>query len=81
MTKEEMIQTLKQEIARETGLPVAEIDDTADFLSLGLDSVSCVFVLDKLEKKIQIELNPIFFWDYPTVASLSEHLVNLKANE
>jgi acyl carrier protein len=55
-----------------------EIHDNADFFSLGLDSISCVYVLDKLEKKIDLELNPLYFWDYPTVESLSGFLATLK---
>jgi acyl carrier protein len=77
MTKEELIQILKQEIVRETGIPLNEIADDADFYSLGLDSVSCVYVLDKLEKKLKVELNPMFFWDYPTIELLSGHIASL----
>jgi acyl carrier protein len=81
MTKQDLIQILKQEIAKETGIPLNEIEDGADFFSLGLDSISCVFVLDKLEKKLKVELNPIFFWDYPTIDSLSGHIASLAPNE
>ena len=81
MTKEELIQLFKQEIVRETGIPLNEIEDSASFYSLGLDSISCVYVLDKLEKKLKVEMNPMFFWDYPTIESLSAHIASLKNNE
>jgi acyl carrier protein len=81
MTKAQIIQILKAEIARESGLSIAEIEDGADFFSLGFDSISCIYVLDRLEKKIDLELNPIYFWDYPTVELLSGYLATLKENE
>jgi acyl carrier protein len=81
MTKTEVIQILKSEISRENGIPVAEIEDSADFFSLGLDSISCVYVLDRVEKKIKVELNPIYFWDYPTVETLSGFVASLTGHE
>lgn len=66
-TAEEILQLLKKEIAAETGVPVNEIGDTSSFFDLGLNSISAVFILDVLEKKLQIEMNPLFFWDYPTL--------------
>jgi acyl carrier protein len=77
MTKAELIQILKEEISKETGLSLNEIENYSSFYSLGLNSVSCVYVLDKLERKLKVELNPIFFWDYPTVELLSEHIASL----
>ena len=74
MSPEEIIKLLKAEISSETGIALDEIDDDASFFSLGLDSVSCVFVLDRVEKKLKVELNPMFFWDYPTVATFGAFL-------
>lgn len=78
MTKAEILLRIKQEISRETGLPLPEIEDSATFYSLGLDSVSSVYVLDKLERQIKTEMNPIIFWDYPTVALLAEYITSLQ---
>jgi acyl carrier protein len=79
MTKAEILRKLKQVIAKETGLPVEEISDSSTFHSLGLDSISAVFVLDKLEKELTVELNPMFFWEYPTVELLAGHITTLKS--
>ncbi len=67
-TREETIAILKKLISDETGISNDEIKETDTFFNLGLDSVSCIFLMDKLEKNLQIELNPIHFWDYPTIA-------------
>jgi acyl carrier protein len=81
MTKEEILALLKAEVSRETGLLLSEIGDHEEFYSMGLDSIRSVYILDRLEKKLKIELNPIFFWDYPTLDLLSGHLATLKKDE
>jgi acyl carrier protein len=74
MTREELISIIKKLISEETGIAVHEIQDTDSFFNLGLDSVSCIFLMDKLEKKIQLDLNPIHFWDYPTLDAYVDFL-------
>lgn len=61
-------------VAEETGeKPEAiNVDDT--FHALGLDSVTGVFVMERLERKFQISLTPLDFWDYPTIRSFSEYI-------
>lgn len=75
MTKPELINLLKSIIADETGIGIHEIADTDTFFNLGLDSVSCIFLMDKLEKKIKAELNPIYFWDYPSIDTYAGFLL------
>ena len=76
-TKTEILQLLKEEIASESGIPASEISDTASFFELGLNSISAVFILDVLEKKLKVDMNPLFFWDYPTVELLADYLTTL----
>jgi acyl carrier protein len=79
MTKAEILSKLKEEITKETGLKREEISDSATFASLGLDSISSVVILDKLEKHLKVEMNPMVFWDYPTVELLAEYVTSLKS--
>ncbi len=80
-TKSEVMSIIKEAIAQEQGLSPDEIDDGASFFSLGLDSIKAVFILDVLEKKLGIEMSPLFFWDHPTIALLAEHLTSLYKHE
>lgn len=75
MTRPELITLLKKVIAEETGISVDEIADTDTFFNLGLDSVSCIFLMDKVEKKLGVELNPIYFWDYPSIDTYTDFLL------
>lgn len=74
-TREEVISLIIKLISDETGISIDEIKETDTFFNLGLDSVSCIFLMDKLEKKILIELNPIHFWDYPSIDTYADFLV------
>lgn len=75
MTRAELITLFKSAIAEETGISVAEISETDTFFNLGLDSVSCIFLMDKIEKKLNIDLNPIYFWDYPSIDTYVDFLL------
>lgn len=75
MTRPEVLNVLKTLISEETGIAVAEINDTDTFFNLGLDSVSCIFLLDKVEKKLNVEINPIHFWDYPSLDTYTDFLL------
>jgi acyl carrier protein len=76
-TRTEILQLLKEEISSETGIPALEIVDSASFFELGLNSISAVFILDVLERKLKVEMNPLFFWDYPTVELLADYITTL----
>lgn len=75
MTRPELIIILKSVIADETGIAVAEITDTDTFFNLGLDSVSCIFLMDKVEKILKVELNPLYFFDYPSIDTYADFLL------
>ena len=75
MSKEELTGIIKKLVSEETGISTGEIQDTDSFFNLGLDSVSCIFLMDKLEKQIKMDLNPIHFWDYPTIDTYADFLI------
>ncbi len=77
-TRAEILQLIKATIASETGISIEEIDETSTFFDLGLNSISAVYLLEVLENKLSIEMNPLFFWDYPTVAQFADYLTTLQ---
>ena len=74
-TREDVIKLLKEMISDETRISLDDMKDTDSFFSLGLDSVSCIFLMDRLEKKLHLELNPIHFWDYPSIDTYAGFLL------
>ena len=61
-------------VADETGSNQSDLNLDDTFHSHGLDSVSGIFVMEKLEKEFNILLTPLDFWDYPTIRLFSEHI-------
>ena len=55
-------------------IPKDAIDSNAKFSRLGLDSAMTVYLLMDLEDKLDLELSPEAFHDYPTIDALSAYL-------
>ena len=79
---EEIILFLQNSIAAETKLDSSQINIDQSLGAFGLDSINSVYILHQLEDFLQIELNALLFWDYPTVRSLSSYIYHeiLKKN-
>jgi len=52
-----------------------EVFFDSPFMDAGMDSLSSVQLMSDLAKEFQMAMSPSLVFDYPTVASLSEHLV------
>ncbi len=72
MSSDELLLFIRTEIAAETGRPLESITADTPFHQLGLDSLSAVLILHKIEAQYKIDVNPIVFWDYPTPSSFAE---------
>jgi aryl carrier-like protein len=62
------------EVSKETSISIPELDDYENFINFGLDSVNCIFLLDRLEKIFKLGLHPVWFWDYPTIDSMAQKI-------
>ncbi|MFZ6013335.1 MAG: acyl carrier protein [Bacteroidota bacterium] len=76
ITKTELIDFLKRQVVQECGITYEEVDVHREFVEFRMDSVNTVFIMDRLEKHLGTELSPLYFWDHPTIDSLSEFLIN-----
>lgn len=77
-TKEDLHQLFIDLIAEEKNLDASQIKVEAEFYAHGLDSISAIHILDQLENRLNIEINPLDFWDYPTIDKLSTYLLENK---
>jgi len=76
MNKNDLIELMKRLIAQELKVSINEVDIHAEFFDLGLDSISAMYLIEKLENELKITISPLDFWDYPTVDKLSEHITH-----
>ncbi|MGH3563775.1 MAG: acyl carrier protein, partial [Mycobacterium sp.] len=70
---------LRGMIARELGVPPAEVDVNQPFPELGLDSIMALAILREGKQLLGIDISATMFWDHPTISSLTSHLVELLA--
>ncbi len=75
ISKEEIVKLFVDSIAKEMKTDPEKIDIHAEFFTLGLDSISSIYILDQLEDHLKIDINPLDFWDYPSVEKFSTYLV------
>ena len=65
---------LRTILARELGLPEAELDVDRPFAELGLNSVMAMSIRREAEQLVGIELSATMLWNHPTIASLTAFL-------
>lgn len=63
------------QIAEKLGLDPNDLDPNLPFDSFGLDSVQALNIARQAEQFLGIQLSPVLLWHYPTIASLSERLI------
>ena len=51
-----------------------KIDISASFDSYGLDSAAAVTLTGDIQEWLKCEVDPMLFFDYPTVEQLADHL-------
>ena len=75
MKRDELMAFIKEAIAEETDVPLDQIEESQAFITMGLDSLSSIVILNKIEDQYKVELNPIYFWDYPTLGAFTDFLL------
>lgn len=74
-TKEEIQQWLQQKIAAEAQTKPGSILITLPFTSFGLDSIVMVTLVTDLEDWLNLSLAPTIFWEFPSIAILTDWLM------
>lgn len=58
---------LRLKVAEVLGTTPGLVNPDEEFMSLGLDSMHAIFLLDEIEKQYNLEINPHSFWEHPTI--------------
>ncbi|MBT6180185.1 MAG: SDR family NAD(P)-dependent oxidoreductase, partial [Deltaproteobacteria bacterium] len=79
LTEQGRIRTwLMNTVAQALGMELAEIDSSAGFATMGLDSKEAVSVTGELQDWLKRPLEPTLLFDYPNIDSLAKHLAQLQ---
>jgi acyl carrier protein len=79
MTREQISDFCITSLANVLRIPTDRIKTDTKFSRLGLDSAMVVYLLMELEEKLDLELSPDDFYDYPTIDDLSQYLAERRA--
>jgi acyl carrier protein len=73
-TPKEIERWLVTRVAEHLDLPPADVDPTAAFADLGIDSSAAVKIASQLEAEWDIALTETTLFDYPTIQDLAPYL-------
>jgi len=79
--KEQLTGLVSGEVCRVLSITDQDLDKTAPFTELGLDSLMSVQLRNNLSKSLTRELPATLFFDYPTLEKVVEYLLNEVAAE
>ncbi len=75
VTKEQLVQFLKEKISEECQIPIEDIKTDLEFSHFRMDSVNAIFIMDQMETFLGVELNPLYFWDYRSIDAFSSFIM------
>ena len=74
MTKEDIVELLKTEIAWTLNQDPDSIDEEVNFLKVGVSSVQALKIINRVRKKLEVEINPVALFEYKTIAEFAAYL-------
>lgn len=67
MTKNEIIDYLKSEIASILDKNIDEIDEEMNFLKIGISSIQALKIINRMRRKLEVDINPVAMFEYKTI--------------
>jgi len=74
MTKDEIADCIKNEIALALQIDPNEIDEDIFFMKLGLSSVQTLKIINRIRKKIDTDINPVAMFEHKSISKFAEYL-------
>lgn len=74
MVKEDIIEFIKVEIAAILNQNPDSIDEDAKLLKIGVSSVQTLKIINRLRKKLNIDINPVAMFEYKTISAFAGYL-------
>jgi acyl transferase domain-containing protein/acyl carrier protein len=71
-----VIADVREQVAAELNLDPADVELKRPLVELGVDSVMTVALRVRLQRRYGLDLPPTILWAKPTVAALSEHIID-----
>ncbi|MEL6351089.1 MAG: acyl carrier protein [Cyanobacteria bacterium J06627_28] len=65
---------IAEHVGEQIGVEVDEVDTHTPFHRYGLTSMQAMAIAQAGKQRFGIEISPLVLWNFPTIASLSEHI-------
>lgn len=80
-TKPEITAWLLDWIAQELQMPKGEIDPARSLLDYSMSSVTATILVGDVEDWLGLHLSPTLVWDFPTIDAITDHLIQMQAEQ
>lgn len=77
----DIVASLKQMLAQELHMELADITETAQFVDLGLDSITGVSWIRKINEKYSTSIDATKVYSYPSLAEMAAYVVDIVGSE
>lgn len=74
MNTEQIIKFLKEEIALAVHQEPESIDPDLNFLKIGISSISTLRIINKIKKKLQVDISLVAMFEYKTISEFAKYL-------
>ena len=81
-SRDEILATIVSKVRNLLGVsPSEELDHQMPLVAMGLDDVASKQLVRQLEARLDLQLSPTLLFRYPTIDTLSEHLLDQKVGD
>ncbi|MDR2024099.1 MAG: acyl carrier protein [Hungatella sp.] len=77
MKREEIVDYMTAEIAENLKESAENIDPDANFMKLGISSVQALKIINKLRKKMNVDITPVAMFEYKTITEFADYLTGV----
>ena len=77
MTKEQLVEFVKDYLSSLMNIPASEIDADVPLERYGVDSTATVGLSGELSDQLGVELSPEAVYDHPTITAITDHVMSL----
>jgi acyl-CoA synthetase (AMP-forming)/AMP-acid ligase II len=70
---------LIERVAARLRIPASQIDPQEPLAHYGLESTLAVSLTEEIGKRLGVRLEPLIFWEYPSIEQLCSHLASLSS--
>jgi acyl carrier protein len=74
LSKHEIIELIKKEIATVLNRSDDSIDEDVNFLKIGVSSVQALKIINRIRRNLEIDINPVALFEHKTISEFAGYL-------